>query len=215
MGRHRTVTRGRFITLEGGEGAGKSSQISRLVGALEAAGLTVVPTREPGGSEGAEQIRKLLVEGEVARWRPMSEALLHFAARADHVDKVVKPALAAGKWVVCDRFADSTMAYQGYGHALGAAAIAEMYLLVLGDFRPDLTIILDLPVALGLSRAATRAGGEDRYERMDSDFHQRLRDGFLAIAEAEPRRCAVVDAGKPLDKVFDEVRAVVRDRLGV
>jgi dTMP kinase len=209
------VIPGRFITLEGGEGAGKSTQISRLAGELETAGLGVVLTREPGGSEGAEQIRKLLVEGEVARWHPMSEALLHFAARVDHVDKVVRPALAAGNWVLCDRFADSTLAYQGYGHGLGPTAINELYRLVLGDFRPDLTLVLDLPVEVGLERAGRRAGSEDRYERMAADFHQRLRDGFLAIAAAEPDRCAVIDANRSSDDVFTDLRGLVRDRLGV
>lgn len=210
---------GRFITLEGGEGAGKSTQIARLVTALAAADKTVELTREPGGSDGAEQIRKLLVEGDVGRWTPMTEALLHFAARADHVAKVVRPALEDGKWVVCDRFADSTMAYQGYGHGLGSAPINELYELVLGDFRPDLTLVLDLPVEVGLARAASRsgspAGAEDRYERMDIEFHQRLRDGFLAIAAAEPERCVVVDAARDIEDVFAAVRAAVRDRLGV
>ncbi len=206
---------GRFITLEGGEGAGKSTQISRLAGALESAGVDVVRTREPGGSTGAEHIRALLVEGDVDRWQPMSEALLHFAARADHVDKVIRPALEAGKWVLCDRFADSTMAYQGYGHGLEPEVIHDLYQLVLGDFRPDLTIILDLDVTIGLERATERAGGEDRYERMDIDFHQRLRDGFLAIAKAEPERCAVIDAGLKADDVFATLREVVSERLGV
>jgi len=208
-------SRGRFITLEGGEGAGKSTQISRLKVDLENAGLDVVLTREPGGSEGAEQIRKLLVEGDVGRWQPMTEALLHFAARADHVDKVIQPALSAGQWVLCDRFADSTMAYQGYGHGLGAGKINELYQTVLGDFTPDLTVILDLPVEVGLARTTGRAGQEDRYERMEVEFHQRLRDGFLEITNAEPTRCAVVDATRSEDGVYSDVRQIVRDRLGI
>jgi len=208
-------TRGRFVTLEGGEGAGKSTQISRLKADLESAGVDVVLTREPGGSEGAEQIRKLLVEGDVGRWQPMTEALLHFAARADHVDKVVRPALSAGQWVLSDRFADSTMAYQGYGHGLGAAKINELYQTVLGDFAPDLTIILDLSVETGLARTTGRAGQEDRYERMEVEFHQRLRDGFLQIAKSEPIRCAVVDASRSEDEVNSDVRQILRDRLGV
>ena len=210
---------GRFITLEGGEGAGKSTQISRLAGELESAGVDVVRTREPGGSTGAEHIRALLVEGDVGRWQPMSEALLHFAARADHVAKVIRPALEAGKWVLCDRFADSTMAYQGYGHGLGPVVIHDLYQLVLGDFHPDLTIVLDLDVTIGLGRAAERAkeltAGEDRYERMDIAFHQRLRDGFLAIAKAEPERCAVIDASLEAGDVFATLREVVSERLGV
>lgn len=209
------MTQGRFITLEGGEGAGKSTQISRLAGDLETLGVDVVCTREPGGSTGAEHIRALLVEGDVGRWQPMTEALLHFAARADHVDKVIRPAVDAGKWVLCDRFADSTLAYQGYGHGLGPETIHDLYRLVLGDFRPDLTIILDLDVEIGLGRAADRAGVEDRYERMNVDFHQRLRDGFLAIAKAEPERCAVIDAGLAADDVYAVLREVVSERLGV
>jgi dTMP kinase len=208
-------TRGRFITLEGGEGAGKSTQISRLETDLQGAGIDIVRTREPGGSDGAEQVRKLLVEGDVGRWQPMTEALLHFAARADHVDKVVEPALSTGQWVLCDRFADSTMAYQGYGHGLGAAKINELYQVVLGDFAPDLTIILDLPVEVGLRRTTGRGGQEDRYERMAVEFHQRLREGFLEIAKAGPERCAVVDATRSVDEVYADVRQSVHDRLGV
>ncbi|HEX2117061.1 MAG TPA: dTMP kinase, partial [Alphaproteobacteria bacterium] len=162
--------RGRFITLEGGEGAGKSTQIARLAEALRKAGLTVRTTREPGGSPAAETIRKLLVEGEPGRWRPLTEALLHFAARKEHLDTFVLPALAAGQWVISDRFADSTMAYQGYGHQLGRAPIHALYRTVVGDFAPDLTLILDIPVEAGLARTGGRAHAETRYERMDRAF---------------------------------------------
>ncbi|MBT3702015.1 MAG: dTMP kinase [Alphaproteobacteria bacterium] len=207
--------RGKFITLEGGEGAGKTTQIKSLKNWLNDRNIDVLTTREPGGSEGAEQIRDLLVNGDVARWDAMTETLLHFAARRDHVEKVVKPALEAGKWVISDRFADSTMAYQGYGHGLGIDQIQTIYDTILSSFNTDLTIILDLETEVGLSRAISRSGGEDRYERMDIEFHQRLRQGFLEIAKNAPDRCCVVDAAGDADDVFDQIRAVVQDRLKV
>ena len=151
---------GRFITLEGGEGAGKSTQIARLKGWLEGRGRNVVATREPGGSPGAEMIRKLLVEGPVERWDGTTEALLHFAARREHLRSIVWPALARGDWVVSDRFADSTLAYQGYGHGVDRSIFDELYKVAVGDFRPDLTLILDLPIEIGLGarRRAARRG---------------------------------------------------------
>jgi dTMP kinase len=196
----RRAPRGRFITLEGGEGAGKSTQIRRLAAALERAGIAVLVTREPGGAPAAEDVRRLLVEGEPGRWQPVSEALLHYAARAEHVARTIRPALAAGTWVLCDRFADSTMAYQGYGHRLGRAPILALQRVVLGAFRPDLTLVLDLPVAAGLARAMGR-GGADRYERMGRTFHERVRRGFRDIARREPRRCVVVPAQGGPDEV--------------
>jgi dTMP kinase len=207
--------RGKFITLEGGEGAGKSTQIARLADALRKAGLTVRTTREPGGSPAAETIRKLLVEGEPGRWQPMTEALLHFAARKEHLETVVLPALAAGEWVISDRFADSTMAYQGYGHRLGRAPITALYQVTVGEFRPDLTLILDLPVEAGLARTGGRGHAEDRYERMDRAFHERVRTGFLEIARGEPERCVVVDATGNLERVTALVFEAVATRLKV
>ena len=210
---------GNFITLEGGEGAGKTTQIKLLADALKAGGLDPIITREPGGSPAAEVIRSLLVEGAVDRWQPMTEALLNFAARLEHVQATIEPALAAGRWVLCDRFADSTVAYQGYGHDLGRAVIDELHRLVLGYFQPDLTVILDIPVAEGLIRATNRerakGSREDRYEHMDEGFHQRLRDGFLDIARRNPERCVVIDAAQEPDKVQAEIRAVVGQRLKV
>ncbi|GIK96173.1 MAG: thymidylate kinase [Alphaproteobacteria bacterium] len=208
------TARGRFVTLEGGEGAGKSTQLRLLADALRAAGLEVVATREPGGSPGAEQIRELLVNGAVGRWDAVTEALLHFAARRDHLTKTVWPALDRGSWVVSDRFADSTRAYQGYGHGLDLDMIDRLYAVTVGDFAPDLTIVLDLPVEAGLRRAADRAGGEDRYEKMDLGFHRRLRDGFLAIARAAPERCLVVDADRPVAEVQRSIRIAIGERLG-
>ena len=209
----------KFITLEGGEGAGKTTQIKLLADALKAGGRDPIITREPGGSPAAEVIRSLLVEGAVDRWQPMTEALLNFAARLEHVQATIEPALAAGRWVLCDRFAASTVAYQGYGHELGRAVIDELHRLVLGYFQPDLTVILDIPVAEGLARATNReqaeGSREDRYEHMDEGFHQRLRDGFLDIARRNPERCVVIDAAQEPDKVQAEIRAVVGQRLKV
>ncbi|MBM3555701.1 MAG: dTMP kinase [Alphaproteobacteria bacterium] len=208
------AARGKFIVLEGGEGAGKSTQIARLAEALGAAGKTVALTREPGGSPGAEEIRKLLVQGATDRWAPMSEALLHYAARRDHVTKTIEPALAAGTWVISDRFSDSTMAYQGHGQGIGREAVETLHRLVLGNFQPDLALILDLPVARGLARAKNR-GGDDRYERMGAAFHEALRAAFLEIAARAPGRCAVIDADATPDIVAGRIRAAVRERLGV
>lgn len=207
------MARGRFITFEGGEGAGKSTQLRLLAEALKGRGLPVLATREPGGSPGAEQIRRLLVEGDTNRWDPMTEALLHFAARRDHVARTVWPALAEGQWVLSDRFADSTLAYQGYGHGLPSHALEQLYDMTLGQFVPDLTLILDLPVEEGLARAAGRGGAEDRYERMGQAFHERLRQGFLDIARHHPDRCAVVSALGDVDAVHKAVMAIVEQRL--
>jgi dTMP kinase len=204
---------GRLVTFEGGEGAGKSTQIERLAAALRAAGFDPLVTREPGGTPGAEQIRQLLVEGPPDRWLPLSEALLLLAARHDHVVRRIAPALADGRWVLCDRFMDSTRVYQGVAGAVGEAVIDRLHATVLGDLRPDLTVILDVPVATGLGRQ--RAAGRQRYEQMTKAFHERVREGFLALARAEPGRCVVVDATRPVDGVADEVRELVARRFGV
>jgi dTMP kinase len=206
---------GRFITLEGGEGAGKSTQIARLKAWLEGRGKTVVATREPGGSPGAEMIRKLLVEGPAERWDGPTEALLHFAARREHLRTTVWPALERGEWVVSDRFADSTRAYQGHGHGLDLATIERLYEVAVGDFRPDLTLILDLPIETGLARAAARRGTETRYESLPIEFHQRVKAGFLEIAKREPERCAVIDATSDIDTLAATIARTVADRLGV
>jgi len=204
----------RFITVEGGEGAGKSTQARRLAAALRDKGLEVVETREPGGSPGAEEIRRLLTTGEVGRWSPMAETLLNFAARADHIRRTIRPGLAAGRWVISDRFADSTMAYQGYGHGVDRGFIAHLAETVLGPLKPDLTLVFDLPVEQGLARAARRRGIEDRYEKMGSDFHEALRKGFLAIAEAEPERCVLIDASGDEAATWARIAAAVSQRLG-
>jgi len=203
------------VTIEGGEGAGKSTQAALLVGALGRAGIAALATREPGGSPGAEAIRRLLLEGEAERWDPLGEALLFAAARRDHVVRTILPALAAGTWVVCDRFADSTLAYQGDGKGLDRAVLVELQRLTLGGLAPDLTVILDLPVEEGLRRAAARSGAADRFERLGRAFHRRLRDGFRRIAAAEPQRCVVVDAAADPETVHRAILAAVAARLGV
>jgi dTMP kinase len=210
------MARGRFITLEGGEGTGKTTQALMLADSLGTAGIEAVTTREPGGSHGAERIRTLLVDGDPENWSPMTEALLHFAARRDHIDRIIEPVLADGRWVICDRFTDSTMAYQGYAGGLDRGIIAELQRLVIGDLTPDLTLILDLPTEDGLARAKRRGEGEeDRYERMGQAFHERLRDGFLDIAKREPDRCRVIAATGTAGIVHDQVCAVVAAKFGL
>ena len=205
---------GRFITLEGGEGAGKSTQVARLKAWIEKRGHKCVATREPGGAPGAEMIRKLLVEGPVERWDGTTEALLHFAARRDHLRVTVWPALKRGEWVVSDRFADSTLAYQGYGHGIDRKVFEQLYEVAARGFRPDLTIILDLPIEIGLRRAAERRGSETRYESLPHDFHARVRTGFLEIAAREPKRCVVIDARGTVDAIAGAIADAAKDRLG-
>jgi len=214
-GMTRGMTRGRFITLEGGEGAGKSTQIHLLKDVLEGAGKTVLTTREPGGSPGGEEIRNLLVNGNTHKWEPLTEALLNYAARHEHLEKVILPALAEGTWVICDRFADSTMAYQGYGHGMDREIIRRLHRLVVGETAPDLTLILDMPVDTGLARAGARGEGEDRYERMGTEFHERLRQGFLDIAKKDPVRYEVIDATGDVGAVAMAINDAVAHRLKV
>lgn len=209
------VAHGYFITFEGGEGAGKSTQLRRLAQRLDAAGREVVVTREPGGSAGAEAIRDLLVNGEVDRWSPMAETLLFYAARADHLERVIRPALDRGAVVLCDRFSDSTRAYQGVAGALGPDLIETLERHVVGKATPDLTLILDLPPEEGLARATGRGGAEARFEAKGAAFHAALREAFLSIARAEPSRCKVIDASQPVEAVEAAVWGHVRQRLGV
>jgi dTMP kinase len=203
--------RGRFITLEGGEGAGKSTQARRLAVALAARGLPVLRTREPGGTPGAERIRALLLNH--GPWDPVAEAMMMFSARREHVMKVIRPFLDAGGWVVCDRFADSTLAYQG-AQGLPREVWARLAEVALEGFAPDLTLVLDLPPEAGMARAAARSGA-DRYERMGMRFHAAVRQAFLGIAAAEPQRCLVVDAGQGAEAVAAAIGAAVGARLGV
>jgi len=206
---------GRFITLEGGEGAGKSTQAKRLAAALEKRGIKVVTTREPGGSPGAEEIRGLLVNGEPGRWDALTETLLIYGARADHVKRTIGPALLADQWVISDRFTDSTYAYQGAGRGLPREIIRRIDSVVLDDFRPDLTLILDLDVDTGLGRAGARGGAEQRFEKFDRDFHQKLRQAFLDIANRSADRCAVIDAGQSEDLVAEAIWAATARRFSL
>ena len=207
---------GKFITFEGGEGAGKSTQAQRLVQRLEEAGRSTVLTREPGGSKKGEQIREFLLSAKAKDIGPLAEAVLFSAARDDHLEQVIRPALKIGKWVVSDRFADSTRAYQGTA-SLKPELISALEDVVVGKTRPNLTIILDLAAEKGLTRANERRGRSGRpadgFEARDQGFHQSLRENFLAIAEAEPERCVVIDADQSEESVAEAVWAAVEGRL--
>lgn len=205
-------SRARFITVEGGEGAGKSTQAAHLAAALEGAGLPVLRTREPGGTKGAEALRALLLSGDLA-WSSQAEVLLHFAARADHVANVIRPALAEGKWVVSDRFFDSTMVYQGFGQGADRGMIRQLVTML--GLVPDLTVILDVPVEVSTQRLAARPGAADRYERLGAEFFGRVRDGFRAVARDAPTRCVMIDAAADEASVAADIWAVVRTRLPI
>jgi dTMP kinase len=209
------VSLGRFITFEGGEGAGKSTQVQRLAARLKAQGLEVVATREPGGSPGAESIRHLVLRGDADRWSPLAETLLMCAARRDHIERLIRPALERGAWVVCDRFADSTRAYQGVAGGVELSTIEALERAVLEGLSPDLTLVFDLPVAVGLERAHARAGAEMRFESKGAPFHERLREAFRGIAAGNPERCVLVDAAVPMDAVEASVWNAVATRLAV
>lgn len=205
-----------FITFEGGEGAGKTTQTRLLADRLAAAGMPFLVTREPGGAPFAEEIRALLLRSDLPARGAMSEALLFLAARADHVTETILPALGMGKWVISDRFADSTFAYQGAAGGVPHATLAELHRLVLGDFQPDLTIILDLPPDIGLARVGARhqsGHGNDHFESRALAYHEALRHGFLAIATANPRRCVLIDASASPQEVAERIWAVVETRL--
>ena len=204
---------GRFITFEGGEGTGKSPQAKRLAAALDARKIAVVVTREPGGSPGAEEIRKMLVQGDPARWNPLTEALLFYAARADHTERTIKPALGQGKWVISDRYSDSSYAYQGGGRGLARETVRRIEAIAINDFKPELTLILDLPVDVGLKRSIGRANTETRFEEMDVAFHERMRKSFLDIARRHSDRCVVIDAGQDIDAVADAIWHTVKTRF--
>lgn len=206
--------RGRFISLEGGEGAGKSTLTIGLCEALSECGKTVIATREPGGTPNAEAIRDILVSGATDRWLPTSEALLLYAARQEHVERHIKPALEAGQWVICDRFADSTRAYQGAAGNLSASWVNALNELVLGDFEPDLTLILDLDPEVGLERTRSRGEKVTRFEAHGLEYHRALCEGFLAIARDHPERCAVLDASQSADQILKSAMREIQSRLG-
>ena len=212
---------GKFITFEGGEGSGKSTQAQRLAAFIRTAGVEVVLTREPGGTPFAEQVRDLILSGTTARHGATAEALLFFAARADHVETLIRPALAAGKWVICDRFTDSTRVYQGVAGSVPADAIEALNRIAAGATQPDFTLILDIDAAVGLARATERreatgksSAGADPFEQRDLGFHQRLRQGYLDVAKSDPARCRIIDATGAPEAVEQRVREAMLGRFG-
>ena len=207
--------RGRFITFEGGEGSGKSTQAQALVDRLKSLAVGVVLTREPGGSPGAEVIRHVILSGAAKPLGPEAEAILFAAARDDHMQNTVKPALERGRWVVCDRFMDSTRVYQGALGNVDQRLLRGLERITVGEFRPDLTFILDVPPEIGLARATERRGsGEaDRFEQESLDFHEKLRAAYREIAAGDPERCVLIDSQQPKERVAERIWAIVNERL--
>lgn len=207
------MKRGRFITLEGGEGTGKSTLARGLVEVLRAQGRDVVLTREPGGAPGADAIRALLVQGDASRWSALEEALLFAAARLNHLNHTIRPALARGAWVICDRYVDSTRAYQVGAGGLDGGVLDQLNALIGAD-APDLTFVLDLSPDTGLARSRGAEAGEDRFEKKGAEFHQRVRAEFLATAAREAVRCVVIDASARAEEVLARAVAALEARLG-
>lgn len=197
--------KGRFVSFEGGEGAGKSTQIGRLADKLRSQGIEVVVTREPGGTAGADAIRELILTGDADRWGVRAEALLMNAARADHVERLIRPSLARGAWVLCDRFADSTLVYQGVGGGLAEAELRSLHHVATADLWPNLTLILDIPEDEGLARALSRSGKEVRFESKGAAFHAAVRAGYRTRADAEPQRCKLIDATGTVEAVAERI----------
>ncbi|MCB1531249.1 MAG: dTMP kinase [Alphaproteobacteria bacterium] len=212
-----------FISFEGGEGSGKTTQINKLAEALTERGLKVVTTREPGGTPEGDKVRDLIVQRDGGDWSPLAETLLLFAARTMHVQKTILPALENGKVVITDRFTDSTVSYQGYGHGLNIDTIEQINSIVLDGLKPDLTFILDIDAKAGLQRSERRLASEqfgvdqteDRFERLDISFHEKLRQGFLEIAKNDPARCHVIDATQDVEQIAQQIEGIVTDRLEV
>ena len=204
--------RGKFISFEGGEGGGKSTQAARLAGYLRAKGLDVVETREPGGTKQGEELRDLLVQGDPDRWSSYSELLMMTAARVEHVNRLIEPSLAEGKWVICDRFFDSTLTYQGIAGGLGLDVVRPMQQMAIGKTVPDVTFLLDVREDAGLQRAEKR-GGAARFEKKAAEFHRNVRDGFLALAAEDPQRIVVVDAENSFDAVWQQIEDVMHTRF--
>lgn len=200
--------RGKFITIEGTEGVGKTTNMAFIKAWLEAKKLPYLSTREPGGTPLAEQIRELLLAPRAELVCSASELLLMFAGRAQHIDQVIEPALVGGNWILCDRFTDATYAYQGAGRNMGSDLIAKLEILVQGRLRPDLTLILDIPVEIGLKRASARSD-PDRFELEQVEFFERVRRGYLGIAEQDPDRCKLIDASQPLEQVQSQIVGVL------
>lgn len=199
----------RFISLEGGEGSGKTTQATLLKAAFDAAGIPALFTREPGGGEGGDSIRRLLLTGAVDKWHVITELLLFQAARVEHVERVIRPALARGETVICDRFLDSTLVYQGYARGLGVEFIRTLHRLTLGDIHPDKTLYIDIAPEEGLKRAGARRGDETRFENMDMPFHRAVREGFLSLAQAEPERIQIIDGTRSKEEVLKQLSAAL------
>lgn len=206
---------GKFITFEGGEGSGKSTQSKLLVEYIQNQGIEVVHTREPGGTEGAEAIRSLLVNGEPGRWDSVTEVLLLAAARRDHVMRKIRPSLESGTWVICDRYVHSTIAYQGYGHGLGLDFITMISNMTIGRVLPCLTFFLDINPMDGLKRAHSRNAGEDRFENMDIAFHETLQHGFRSMAAAEPERMMAIDASQSIEAIQQQIIDTVSKKFNL
>ncbi|MGM0422444.1 MAG: dTMP kinase [Pseudomonadota bacterium] len=215
------MKRGLFITLEGGEGTGKSTQIKKLHAALQEKGIDCIVTREPGGTAEAEKIRNLLVQRDGGNWDPLSEALLLFAARREHLVNCIWPALEKGQWVISDRFVDSSRVYQGYGLGVHASIIEGLYYMVAEGFEPDLTFVFDIPPEIGLQRSSRQLdmtideseSTEDRYERIGLEFHQRLREGYLKIAETDPERCVILDAVQDIEAIHNQMVEIISHKF--
>lgn len=206
---------GWFITLEGGEGSGKTTQARLLADAFRKAGYRTLLTREPGGSDGGDAIRKLLLTGNADKWHPVTEALLFQAARVQHVHQLIKPALARGEVVICDRFLDSSIVYQGVAHGLGIEFVQSLHLMSLGDFMPDLTLYIDISVEIGLERAKGREGEETRFESMDIEFHNKVRNGFLNRISRRPETMLLIDGKSSIEKVQLNILENIQTRLGL
>ncbi len=206
---------GAFITFEGGEGSGKSTQVKMLAAAFEKAGKPCVITREPGGTESAERIRDLVVKGSKDAWLAESETLLFVAARMEHVKRLIQPALLEGKTVICDRFYDSTCVYQGIGKGINEVFISGLHKLCFENFQPHLTFIMDIDPAIGLKRAHIRNNAENRFESMPTQFHAIVRQGFLDIAAENKKRCVVIDANQDKDVLHQQILNVIHERFGV
>lgn len=207
--------RGKFISFEGGEGSGKSTQVKLLAKSLTDRGIKLVTTREPGGSPGAEEIRRLLVEGEPGRWGVGAEVLLFQAARADHMEKLIQPALDGGTWVISDRFVHSSFIYQGCVRGWGWSRLDRLHEMTLGGFRPDLTFVLDIDHDKGLERARARGEGyQSRFDKFGGDFHRNVREGFKALVADEPATCVMIDANRDAELIAHDVLKTVEERLG-
>ena len=204
-----------LIVFEGVDGAGKGVQSRALLEDMKAAAYPVILTREPGGSESAEAIRKLIVEGDTGRWDDISELLLIYAARRSHLQETILPNITSGKWVISDRFADSSRAFQGVAGGLGLDLVEQIHQIVVGEFKPLLTIVLDMDPNISLQRAEQRGGREDRFEQKGLSYQQKVREGFLQIAKAQPETHILIDASQSIESVHASIKAVVKQRLGL